>query len=257
VIAGDNPDLPDYIDTRTKGSRSVAGRVRLRRIGRKDLRTPKSLRDAFMRVSSKTPLSKYRLILAEDVEAFLPRGEYQELLEFESDIAQISELLLLFSESAGSLAELGAFVMDDEVAPCMMVVIDNDNYSRDSFIKLGPLYTLRLHHGEAPVCVLMLNDINLKRITDVSGIDLEKLRDAMKAPLAARLAKRREPKTFDKTRNGHVTKLITGLVQYYSALTLDEIDALLYCLEIPTSLDDIKKHLLCAKIFDWIVIEKR
>jgi hypothetical protein len=122
---------------------------------------PKSLRDAFVRIADKSPLAKYRIVLAEEIEAFFPKGVYQELLRFESDIAQIAELLLLFSESAGSLAELGAFSTDEEVAPRMMVVIDDANYKSDSFIKLGPLYSLTLHHGDAAVCVIALKDIDL------------------------------------------------------------------------------------------------
>ena len=258
MIAGNLPDLLDYIDAKTIKVHAptlvvfVCGGL-CGKVSEK----PLSLRDAFMRISHKSPLAKYRLILAEDVKAFFPLGEYQELLKFESDIAQISELLLLFSESAGSLAELGVFAMDDEVAPRMMVIVDDDNYKSPSFIKLGPLYTLMLHYGDAAVCVIVLADVNLTNINKVEDIDLEKLRNILEEPLKARLAIKREPRTFNRQRHGHVTKLITGLIQHYAALTIEEIDVLLYCLDVPTSYGDIRKHILCAETFGWVLSEKR
>jgi hypothetical protein len=218
---------------------------------------PLSLRDAFMRVSHLSPLSKYECVLAEDPGIFLPLGEYIELLSFESDIAQLSELLVLFSESFGSAAELGVFVMDDEVSPKLLVIIDDKNFSENSFVTLGPLFSLKRRYGDPAVCVLKLSDLNIGTISDVSNINLDKFLAALESPLIQRLAAKREPRTFDKKRNGHVTKLITGLIQHYGALTIDEIDVLLYCLHSPRSLEDIRKHILCAERFRWIHKEKR
>ena len=100
-----------------------------------------------MRVVDRSPLARYKIALAEDPGIFLPIGEYTELLKFEADIAQLAELLLLFSESAGSFVELGMFVMDDEVSPKLMVVIDDDNHDEQSFITLGPLFSLLHRYG--------------------------------------------------------------------------------------------------------------
>jgi hypothetical protein len=44
--------------------------------------------------------------MAEDLNAFFPNGNYHDILTFEADIAQLSDLVLLFSESFGSAAEL-------------------------------------------------------------------------------------------------------------------------------------------------------
>jgi len=147
---------------------------------------------------------------------------------------------------------MGVFVVDDEVAPKMMVVIDDKNFDSDTFIKLGPLFSLKRAFGNETVCVLGLDDLGLQSVRLVANINLEKFAAALVGPLAHRINAKREPSTFNQYRNGHVTKLITGLVQHYAALTQPEIDTLLYCLNVKVAYPDIKKHLLCAKAFNWI-----
>jgi len=48
-----------------------------------------------------------------------------------------------------------------------------------------------------------------------------------------------------------------SLIQHYGALTIEEIDVLLYCLDIQTPEQEIKKYLLCAERFCWVYGEKR
>src|SRR5436190_6776347 len=76
---------------------------------------PTALRDAFYR-SIKTAPPAYTVVLAEDANPLTTDAGYGDLLSFESDIAQVVGLILLFAESAGSLAELGAFAALPTVA---------------------------------------------------------------------------------------------------------------------------------------------
>jgi hypothetical protein len=96
VIAGNNiPDIPDYADLDSLRVHAPTLVVFICG-GAMDVKaaTPPSLRDAFMRVIYKSPLANYNCVLAEDPDIFSPRGEYIELLEFETDVAQLSELLV-------------------------------------------------------------------------------------------------------------------------------------------------------------------
>ena len=258
MIAGENiPDIPEYVE---RGSIRVHAPSLVIFICGGQCASPQdppiSLRDAFMRVVGRSPLARYELVLAEDPNIFSPIGEYTELLAFESDIAQLTELLLLFSESPGSLVELGMFVMDDEVSPKLMVVVDDKNYAKYSFIRLGPLFTLLHRHGDAAVCVLALAYLNIRNINTVNNINLDALLSVLENPLKQRLNQKREPRTFDKPRHGHVTKLITGLVQHYAALTLDEIEVLLFCLDVTISRAELKKHIQCAERFRWMLTKR-
>jgi hypothetical protein len=67
--------------------------------------TPLSLRDAFLKIVENPILRDRDLILAEDITQNLSFFEkYSDILEFETDFAQIVELIILFCESEGSLS---------------------------------------------------------------------------------------------------------------------------------------------------------
>jgi hypothetical protein len=186
----------------------------------------------------------------------LPRAGYDDLLQLESDISQISELVILFTESEGSFAELGVFVMDEEVSPRLMVIVDKKNYKTDSFIRLGILDYLEAKYGDETVCVIDLTDHGCERIEAVGKLNVESFGLFIEDKILNRLSIRREPRTFVRSRSGHLIKLITGLIQNYAALTLDEIEVLLYCIGVPESPAKIKRLLGCAEIFRWIKMEK-
>lgn len=219
--------------------------------------TPKSLRDAFIRIQHNPPFSKFKIILAEEFNGFFYRGSYTDILSFEADLAQISQLIMLFSESFGSAAELGAFSMVKEIASRLLIIIDDKNYIEDSFIKFGPIRSLEVLYGPSSICVLNHRDLNISDIASLSSIDLKAFEERLRDAVLERAKKFPEPTTFDHTRNGHLIKLIVGFIQHYGALTIDEINVIMYCLDIPKSEKEIFDFLLCAKSVGWISEEKR
>src|SRR6185312_597671 len=63
-----------------------------------------SIRDAFLKIPENPALKSRSILLAERVNTFhLSRPAYSNLLAFEIDFAQLCELILLFSESQGSI----------------------------------------------------------------------------------------------------------------------------------------------------------
>src|SRR5690606_32043688 len=113
----------------------------------KTSRKPKMLRDAFYRLEKDTE-TNYRIVLAEEAKPLTSEAGYKDLLEFEQDIAQVVGLIVLFVESAGSLAELGAFAALPTVAPSLLAVVDEHYYFQESFVKNGPIKFLENKHGE-------------------------------------------------------------------------------------------------------------
>jgi len=101
---------------------------------------PTALRDAFYR-SIKTAPPAYTVVLAEDANPLTTDAGYGDLLSFESDIAQVVGLILLFAESAGSLAELGAFAASQPLHPrfsqCFLIFTTIKAHSSE----MGPLST--------------------------------------------------------------------------------------------------------------------
>lgn len=219
---------------------------------------PLSLRDAFMKtIYDRSDFPKYEVILAEKLNGFFPRGNYQDWMSFEADIAQISELILLFCESFGSAVELGAFCMIPDVAQKLLIIIDDEHYADDSFVVLGPIRSQTNTYGEASVSVLHRSDVGIKSIADVSGIDLKVFGDRVLGSITERRRAPIEHTTFNKSRNGHLIKLMVGLLQHYGALTSEEISVHLDSFGCPLSVVAIEDLLLCAIFAQWVAKEKR
>lgn len=188
---------------------------------------------------------------------FYPEANYKDLLDFESNIAQICELVMLFSESAGSLCELGAFSMDAEISRKLLTVIQRRYYDQESFITLGPLKAQINHFGQESVYVLNDEKLGIKPPDTVANLNLTEFEKCMEDAISQSLKRSRRDlmgshTTFNPSRPGHVIKLIVGIIQHYGALTRDEIDVVLYDFGINLSQDAIENYILCAKFVGWL-----
>lgn len=213
----------------------------------------KSRRDVLMRLRDGAKLKKYTFVLAEDVNVFAPRDNYGDLLRFESDIAQISALVLLFAESAGSFVELGSFAMVPDITERMLVVIDDFFYAQDSFIRWGPIAFLENSHGNEAVYVLNRADVGMGHDGLARDIDPGEFGERMSNAIRQRIATAKDHSTFDKGHVGHVIRFITGLLQDYGALTDDELSL---CLEVNGVMVEprrIKEYMICAEALGWLV----
>lgn len=141
---GDIADLVERIDVSTLRV-SAPTPIILLCGGKVDVIAPKptSLRAAYTQIYGRPALKSYATVTPEDFRIFAPDGPYKDWLTFEREFAQIVDLVVLFSESYGSVAELGAFSVVDEIASRLLVVIDDKNYGESSFIKLGPPVSAR------------------------------------------------------------------------------------------------------------------
>lgn len=214
--------------------------------------TPLSLRDAFLKILDYKPLRNRDLIQAEDITQAQPFFDsYDNILEFEADLAQIVELILLFCESEGSLAELGAFAMIDEIAQRLFVVVRQKHWKQDSFIKLGPLRLIERKYGREFIYVVEDDDVGLVD-RSAARVDKNALGLLLEGPLNIRLQRPKDPTTFDPKRSGHVIKLVVGLVQEYGALEIKEIQHLLTLLNAARTPQEIQGYLLCATSVGWL-----
>lgn len=218
---------------------------------------PPSLREAFTRALVDPAYKKYNTLMAEELNAFFPKGQYQDILTFEAHIAQISELIVLFSESFGSAAELGAFAMVQDIAHRLLVVIDDEHYHAKSFISLGPIRALENAFGATSICVVHRDDLGIPNIRHVGDVRIDVLSNRMQSALKAREKTSREHTTFDSNRPGHIIKFAVGLIQYYGALTFEEIGIHLECSNLSTPETELRNYLLCAEFADWIIQDKR
>lgn len=258
IAGGDITDLVDRFDAKSLHVRAPSPIILLCG-GPIDVRTPKpeSLREAYTLIYGRAALKDYTTVTPEEFKIFAPDGNYQDWLSFESEFAQIVDLIVLFSESYGSVAELGAFAMVEEIALRLLVVIDDKNYSDPSFVKLGPVRRLEGKYGKSSVCVLNRRDINIPDITKVADVNLDNFAATLVAAIAKRKGDYKERTTFIPDRPGHLIKLIVGLIQHYGALTETEIEVLLFAMELKVEPEKIPDYLLCAVNANWIARDKR
>jgi hypothetical protein len=100
-----------------------------------------SMRAEFIKWA-KIALPDFKVLLAEDAfkEAlFHDPPKFINLAVFEKLIAEISDVILIFPESAGSLAEVGYFSAIEGVRNKILVVNDRRYEAEDSFVTLGPV----------------------------------------------------------------------------------------------------------------------
>lgn len=255
-----NSDIPELVDRVDPSKLRVYAPTPLLFVcgGQLDVTSvdPISLRDAFLRFCEREPFDSFRILVAEELNAFFPRGKYTDILKFENDLAQICDIIILFSESYGSAAELGAFSMSEDISSRLLVIIDDNNYSQSSFITLGPLRLLENSYGETAICVVTLNELSISSIKNVHGLNSEALQQQLETAVHHRMNSYHEHTTFDRNRDGHIVKLIVGLLQHYGALTIDEIDVHLSVLQVDRGVDDISNYLLCAEFAGWVVRSK-
>ena len=106
-----------------------------------------SLRESFWRQSMALPTSPGRawvsdLDIPENHPGWWAFSGYDDLLTFERDACHLARAIVLFPESPGSLAELGALAVDDAIVDRLLVVVQSEYLevdNRESFLNLGPL----------------------------------------------------------------------------------------------------------------------
>ncbi len=158
------------------------------------------------------------LKLPEDYPEWNQFDGYDDLVAFESDVSCISRAVLLFVESEGAFAELGAFCTQEVLAERLFVVLFSKYYRANSYIALGPLRVLKRVQGDehsiCPVDGETLDDFK-KVLPDLAGIVLEKTRQLRKGH------------TFDPQQVRDQFLFIADIVELFGALNIKEIIELL------------------------------
>jgi hypothetical protein len=149
---------------------------------------------------------------------------YDNLIDFERDAASLAKAIVLFSESAGSFAELGAFCMDDVLAERLFVVIDAEHYGAGSFIAHGPIKKIE-HHHDGAVCV----------VGSIIPTEIEKELDQVADALLEKINSIPKTVAFDPTRQRDQFLLAADLVDLFGAITLNELRELMIFMGVAIS----------------------
>ncbi len=211
------------------------------------------LRDAFYRLARDTEIN-YQIILAEEASPLTAEAGYNDLLEFEADIAQVVGLIALFVESAGSLAELGAFAALPTVAPSLLAIVDEHYYGQESFIKNGPIRYLENRYGEEWVLSLERSVVGISD-DGIGALNAKEFMLLMKPAIEKRLSNVPQSRKFDKSTSGSRILLLVGLCQLYGALTITEIREFFGNLGV--SDERLKSLVYCATLLGWLRVLRK
>jgi hypothetical protein len=201
----------------------------------------KSLRKKFIRYSQ-TNLPKFRFILAETVVKDI--SEYSDpyffnIADFETFIADISDCLLIFPESPGSIAEIGFFSNNEETVKKVLAVTDM-NRQHDSFIYIGPI-----------------DKINSKSIfksvvIDYKKPDFEPIKKRLNDRLPTSQGKRFPFKTFLEYTIQERLYLVFQLLIIFSALSLEGLVDCINKIFGKYKLEEIKHFLSFLVAADYV-----
>lgn len=187
---------------------------------------PLTLRDAFLKGDGVSSLKTAEVLQIEEITEFFDKDSpYVDLVQFEADLAQICELVLLFPESPGSFAELGCFAGTREIAEKLLVVIRGKYLGKSSFITKGPIANLRRDYPQSVFSVIDAT-IDLPG-SETAGVDGKVLVAKLAEPIGIRLNQVASHTTLNTTNFNHLCKLYVGLLREGYCLKDDELVLLL------------------------------
>jgi len=224
----------------------------------KDQKNFLSCRDLFYSYINKNKSSfRENIIRAEEVFEYFEHSEYKDLLRFERDLAELSSLTVLFSESPGSIAELGSFAVLNTIQERLLVIMHQDDAYQKSFIWRGPVLFLKnlakTNRKEDPITIYNWQ----KKKGDKNYFNMDDFSDAEDLAETIESIVNKRPKTvsFNKNQLGHIMLLIISLLKIVQLATLEEIVFLLKNFGINQEQKTVKQHLSLLKSLGLIALQ--
>ncbi len=216
-----------------------------------------SCRDIYYSYINKNNCSfRKNIIRAEEVFEYFDHSDYQDLLRFERDLAELSSLTVLFSESPGSIAELGSFAVLNTIRERLLVVMHQNDAYQESFIWRGPVLSLKnlakSNRKEDPIAIY-----NWQKKKDDNGyFNTGDFSDAvdLTETIEAIIGKRPKTVNFSKKQLGHIMLLIICALKIVQIATLGEIVFILKGFGIEQKVKTVKQHLSLLKSLGLIVL---
>ena len=189
----------------------------------------------------------YELFLPENIKSWHEDAVFKNLIDYEKELAAICSLVVIVIESAGSIAELGAFSQLDEVTNKLLIIkslMFNQEKHKSSFINLGILRHLKERNDQSvksfPWDITQPHKIEQNTIDDViKGID-----DSLKITKHTQL--------LNTKHKSHETTLVCALIEIFIALKQTEIIDYVNRFGFRLSKDQVKRKLFLLEKFQLI-----
>jgi hypothetical protein len=202
-----------------------------------------SLRDAICRTNT-----VYETFRPEEITSWQADGVFKNLMTFETDLASICTLVVIVLESAGSLAELGAFSQLPDLSNKIIAIRSSTFKNDSSFINLGILRYIAENHRSGvksyPWDILNPNTITRELIDDVVS------------DIKEELGTLRKSEVMRIEKSSHVVILICEMINFFTALKEHEIHDYLSTLDIKVSKERLRSKLFLLEKFEIIKREE-
>jgi hypothetical protein len=180
----------------------------------------------------------------EDITDWHADGLFKNLMNFEQELAGICSLVVVILESAGSIAELGAFSQLPELSE-KLVAIKSRDFETDrnmiSFINLGILRFLKEERPSAvrnyPWNISVPASIDENVVRDITSDISDILSEIPKAPL------------FNAKLNAHVVTLLYELTFIFVAVRESEYLSYLEIFGVQITRDELRRKLFLLERF--------
>ncbi len=216
---------------------------------------PISVRDAIHRELGKDSKIEPRIRVAEDYKDWSHEATYRDLISFERHLAELSSVIVLVLESAGSIAELGLFSAIDEFKRKLLIFVETDYYQSNSFIKLGPIDYLEKNYDNTAECHRWMQGRG--RLASFDPSAAEQLQPELAEAVRARAAQPSPERNFDSQLWLDGALLVCDLLGLCSALTLRELRQLLIDLGCPRTDTEVKQIVFLLQRVELIAMEPK
>ncbi|WP_162889564.1 retron St85 family effector protein [Pseudomonas parafulva] len=203
----------------------------------------RSLRDAITRKALAAYPSPH-LFRPEEIKSWHEDGVFKNLMDFETDLSSICSLVAIAVESAGSIAELGAFSQLPDLSKKLIVFVPEEYSEVSSFINLGILRYIKESHRSG-VKVYPWSPNHPRDIPEhLAGDALE--------DISAELNDLPKSQSFDLSNNVHLMVLIYELIRLYVAIKESEILDALKFFGRELQREDIRRKLFLLQQFSLV-----
>ena len=195
-----------------------------------------------------------RIRMADDIRRWSENGVYTDLVTFETHLAALADVVVVFVESAGSIAELGAFSHLAEVRTKVLAFVQNSRYDDTrSYIKLGPLAFLEQQDDQSVNAYPweVTKKSNQLRVSSIRS-DIE----SIAANIVNRAERPHFEETFEPNRIAHRLLLTYDLVCLMFALTRDEVHKCLEGVGMICNKREVEQFLFILERLGFIVEQK-
>lgn len=212
---------------------------------------PSSLRDSFWRQTLLGGPSHSWLAgldRPENHQGWWAFSGYDDLLEFERDACYLARAVILFSESPGSHAELGALAIDDAILPRLFVVVQSKFLTedeRESFLNLGPLE--RVNKGGSR-CVIGC-DRRSELPLDDFDIIIEQMTEWLKKPL--------QTASFQPKNPTHRLLLLADAVDLLLVSKIAELQRVADAFDLQMTDKEIERAVTLLHFFEFLTVDHR